>query len=274
VPRGFEEPTEPYVGKKFPTYFRLANEPTDGLVKKCPRNRRSRVAFETDASNDYLSRARDPGQISLEGSPSLASVHLWDGRATITFSLPPGSAPGDLFNVGVEVMDVSRVDALVSSFRIEVEPDAPPPVPGGTRTPPGTAFAGLPNITPVRRDEWEQWGFDERSAIAIRSGGEDDGEELDIAINLDNLFLRNERARRRTTHSELLDYWFKYGICLLALGMLYDQRHPQETREASAVQAQEIGGRFDEIERACRGLAVTVIPVISQLSKEKGLRIR
>jgi hypothetical protein len=274
VPGGFREPKEPYVGQRFPTYFRLINEPSGGLLKKCPKNRRCRVLFETDACNDYLSRTKERGQVSIEGSPSLASVHLWDGRATLTFALPPRSALGDLFNVSVEVMDISRVDPLSSCFRVQVEAEAPPEPPGGRKTPPGSLFAGLPNISEVRRDQWERWGFDERSAIALRSSGDDDAEQLDIAINLDNLFLQNERARRRDVDPDLLNYWFKYGLCLLALGMLYDQRHSQENRLEGTGGMEHAGGRFDEIEKACRGLAVTVIPVISQLSKEKGLGSR
>jgi len=271
VPRGTEEPKEAYVGQRFPTYFRLANEPPGGLVKRCPRNRRSRVLFETDASNDYLSRPREPGRITIQGSPTLASVHLWDGRGTLTFSLPPRCAPGDLFNMTVEVMDASRVDPLLSVFRVQVELDAPPSHGGGKSTPPGTLFAGVPNVREVRRDEWKQWGFDERSAIALRSGGDDETEGLDIAINLDNLFLQNERARRKNTDPEVLNYWFKYGLCLLALGMLYDQRHSQDKAVESGAHPEGTTGRYDEIEKACRGLAVTVIPVISQLGKEKGL---
>jgi hypothetical protein len=274
LPRGIEEPKEAYVGNRFPTYFRLVKEPADGLLKKCPRNRRSRVLFETDACNDYLSRAKEPGQVAIQGSPLLASVHLWDGKATLTFALPPRSSPGDLFNVGVEVMDISRVDPLASGFRIQVEPDAPPDTPGGGRIPQGSVFTGMPNITEVRRDQWERWNFNERSAIALRSGGDSDSEQLDIAVNLDNIFLQNERARRRTTDADLLNYWFKYGLCLLALGMLYDGRHPQTQSPEDAEARAAGGGGFDEIERACRGLAVTVIPVISQLSKEKGGRIR
>jgi len=61
IPRGIEEKPDPYLGMPFPTYFRLAKEPEGGLVRHCPRNRRTRISFETDATNDYFSRAKDPG---------------------------------------------------------------------------------------------------------------------------------------------------------------------------------------------------------------------
>ena len=269
VPRGPEPEKEPYIGKTFPTYFRLAREPSGGLVKRCPRDRRTRVVFETDASNDYFSRAKDPGRIEVEGSPNLASVHLWDGRASLTFELPKGCSPGDVLNVEVSTMDISRIDPLTSSFKIQVEPDAGPTPPRPPTPPSGAAFTGMPNITEVRMAEWAQWGFDERSALAIRSSGDEDGEGLDIAVNMDNIYLRNERGRRRKADPELINYWFKYGLCLLALGMLYDQRRDGEVSEEVKADVESDTGRFEGVEMACRGLAVTLIPVISQLSKGK-----
>jgi len=269
VPRGPEPEREPYIGRQFPTYFRLAKEPKGGLVKRCPRNRRARVKFETDATNDYFSRAKDPGRIEVDGSLNLASVHLWDGQAILTFELPERCAPGDALNVGISVMDISRAEPFTSSFRIQVEPDAEPRPPGPTTPPPGAAFTGLPNITEVRRHEWEKWGFDERSALALRSSGNEGGEELDIAINMDNLYLQNERARRRKMDPELLNYWFKYGLCLLALGILYEKRRKGEARDEATPETEATGGRFEDVEDACRGLAVTIIPVVSQLSKGK-----
>jgi len=267
IPRGPEPEREPYVGKKFPTYFRLAKEPTGGLVKRCPRNRKARVVFETDASNDYFSRVKDPGRIDIEGCTTLASVHLWDGQAKMTFELPERCAPGDVLNVGLSVMDLSRVEPFTSSFRIQVEPDAESSQAGPSVPPRGAAFTGLPNITEVRRSEWERWGFNERSALAIRSSGDEDGEELDIAINMDNLYLQNERARRRKMDPQLLNYWFKYGLCLLALGILYDKRSTGKVKEEVTSETEVTGGRFEDVETFCRGLAVTIIPVISQLSK-------
>lgn len=271
IPRGPDKKKEPYIGRQFPIYFRLVKEPPNGLVKKCPRNRRCKVLFETDASNDYFARAKDAGRIEIEGSANLASVHLWDGRATLSFEVPSKCLVGDLLNTTVEVMDVSRIEPFKTTFRIEVDIDTPVE-PGGTRIRrSGSLFTGLPNIKEVRRSEWEHWGFNERSAITLRTAASEESEELDIAINLDNLFLQNERLRRRDLDSDILNYWFKYGLCLLAIGMLYDQKQSGGEEALRDSDAEGSGGQFEDIEKACRGLAVTVIPVISQLSKEKSL---
>jgi len=269
TPRGPNEDDEPYVGKPFPSYFKIFKEPAGGLIRHSPRNRRSRITFETDAMNDYFSRAKDPGRVSIQGSPSLASLHLWEGRATLTFELPTNCAVGDILNVEVEVNDVSRVEPFSSSFKIQVEADAEVSPPSPQHPSLGTAFTGLPNITEVRRDDWAKWDFNEYSAIILKSVFENDHEELDIAINLDNLYLQNERLRRRSLDPDLLNYWFKYGLCLLALGMLYVSRKSDNSQGDKSPDVESGPDIFGEIAEASRGLAVTVIPVISQLGKGK-----
>lgn len=267
VPRGPEIEKEPFVGKRFPTYFTLAKEPAGGLVKHCPRNRRPRVVFNTDAVNDYFSRASEPGRIELDGAPTIASIHLWEGRASLTLDLPERCTPGDLLNVSVSVTDLSRVEPFGSTFQIQVEPDAEPAPTGPPPPELGATFSGLPNIIEVRRDSWGAWRFTERSGLTLRVGTGADGEELDMAINLDNIYLRNERARRGKMDPEVLDYWFKYGMCLLAVGMLFEQRRQESAIEEQSEDPAQETGQFDAIARASQGLAVTIIPVIAQLGK-------
>lgn len=101
----------------------------------------------------------------------------------------------------------------------------------------------------------------------LRSGDDD---TLDIFVNMDNIHLRNEIARRRAMDPKLLGYWFKYGLAFLALGMLNEQRQRQQHRDDTETEEtpDETGSDIlARIEEACRGLAVTVIPVIYQLSR-------
>jgi len=151
---------------------------------------------------------------------------------------------------------------------MEVEPEAPPEPPGPPPSPPGASLAGLPNIREVYQDRWAQHGFDEIAALELKCGEDN---TLDMYINMDNLHLRNEIARRRNLDPNDLKYWFKYGLCLLALGMLYQFRQSRVDVDQQA--SQEEAGEdievqhFGDIAAACRGLAVTVIPVIAQLGR-------
>ncbi|MEK7994634.1 MAG: hypothetical protein AAB403_12590, partial [Planctomycetota bacterium] len=127
VPIGPIPEPEPYVGKQFPTFFRIAREPKAGLVKGCPVNRTCRVEFETDAANDYFSRSADPGRLEVRGAPSrVGTVHLWNGKAVLRFAPPSTCNPGDQLQVHVVVSDISRVVPFEPRFVMEVAPEAAP----------------------------------------------------------------------------------------------------------------------------------------------------
>lgn len=271
VPIGPLPEPEPYVGKQFPTFFRIPQEPKAGLVKKCPLNRTCRVEFETDAANDYFSRSTDPGRLEIRGAPArVGTVHLWNGKALLRFAPPAACTPGDQLRSTVLVSDVSRVAPFESSFIMDVEPEAAPLPPGPPAPPPGTSLTGFPNIIEVRQEQWAMHGFDETSALELKYGDDD---AIDMYINMDNLHLRNEIARRRGLDPELLRYWFKYGLCLLTLGMLYQYRQSTSAAEESSNRREDADDTevevFRTIAAASRGLAVTVIPAISQLGKGK-----
>ena len=95
-----------FKGKQFPTYFRLSKEPKGGLTKNCPINRTIRVEFETDAVNDYFTRADSPGSITFHPSGVKRHWKLWNGRLLATFQPTSVANVGDEIRVHVSVADV------------------------------------------------------------------------------------------------------------------------------------------------------------------------
>lgn len=260
--------TEPYVGQKFPTYFRIHNEPKGGLLRHCPINRACRIEFETDAANGYFDRIEDPGHIECHGLPQKLSQSLANGKATLKFALPTGASVGDEFRVEVLVSDISRVEPFKSELRIHVDPEAPEPPPHPTPPPGGAMFAALPNIREIYRDKWASENFNEMSALKITPGG-DDGESLDVAINMDNIYLKNEIARRKNVDAKLLNYWFEWGLVLLALGMINAEKRRQNDSEIQDNGNNDKEGIYERIGRASEGVAITLIPVIAHMSKKQ-----
>jgi len=260
IPTGPLPEPEPYSGRQFPTYFRIHKEPKEGLIRKCPKNRNARVEFETDAENNYFSRPQDPGRYEGIGVPSIKSVHLWNGKASLRISLPQTCNVGDKFSIQFSVSDISRAESMNSNFVIEVADEVQPGEPHISE-PSRSGLVGIPNITEVWKSDWAKHGFDERSGLKF-CHGEDD--TLDVMVNMDNINLRNEISRRRTKDPQVLRYWFKYGLFLLAMGMLHYHRSSEAKTEPA-----EDGSDFAMISEASKGLAVTVIPVIYQLHKDK-----
>jgi hypothetical protein len=169
-------------------------------------------------------------------------------------------------------MDDSRVEPFVSKFTIEVL-DEQPHETWGVVKPHESALSGIPNPVEVHQHEWAKFGFDQYSGVLVRHGDGDTGESLDVFINMDNQYLKNEKVRRRALGEAVVESWFKYGLLVLSLGMLYRQRQlggVSETRDQDddGDGSEAAGDEFATIAEASKGLAVTVVPLIAQLAKK------
>ncbi len=270
LPTGSIPDPVPYEGVRYPTKFRLLHEPQGGLVKACPKNKTCRVEFETDASNDYFSRALERGYFKVIGLVApLSSVHLWNGRASVRFAPPPGASSGDRYVIRTEVSDASRVEPFRSEFAMVIESDSITVSPSSSTSTPGSKLTEIPNVIGVSREKWNIYKFNEFSALEIKRGTD---EQLDFFVNVDNLYLRNEIARRKSTEKDLLQYYFKYGLSLLALGILHiKQESFQELNGENNISSEDIEWPPDdvrqEVAEACQGAAVTIVPIIIQLGK-------
>lgn len=268
-----------YHGRKFPTYFRIAKEPKNGLTKSCPLNRTVRVEFETDADNDYFDRRDCPGMITFDPPNLCVSSHLWDGAFTTKFQMPYDAKVGDTINMTVNVTDIQRDNTgpLVSCFTIKGVPeieDTPPHPPG--RRQPGTKHSdngkrstpqlATPDIREVRRDKWTdpQFQFDEFSALKIINA--DEGNGYIFFVNMDNRFLINELHKTKEEERALVRHWYKYGVVLSALGIL---KEIQRVEEEGTTTEDEGAEHFDleKVERFCAGLARVVVPIIRALHR-------
>ena len=260
---------EPYEGKRFPTYFRIHDEPKNGLVKNCPINKSCRVEFETDAENGYFDRLEDPGHIETHGLPQKLSQSLGNGRSILKFGLPQNINVGDELKIKVEINDISRVQPFESEFRIRVEEAGEGGEPSEPSIPKGATLAGIPNVRRIHRDQWAQEKFDERSALKISNSGNDDG-GFDVAINVDNIYLQNEIIKKKKVDAKLLSYWFEWGLVLIALGMIKAEsdRKVSELSNQNGEQQEDI---FERINKASEGIAITLIPVIYHMSQKSML---
>jgi hypothetical protein len=228
-------------------------------VKRCPINRSARIEYETDAENDYFSRSLDPGKMETKGILKIISIHLWNGKATVRFSLPESCRIGDVFNIDTYVSDISRSTPFHSNFSIQVDEAAEETEPY-PRPPKYSGLVGIPRIIEIHKSDYEKYNMDEYSALEIRHGDDDN---LDVLVNMDNIYLMNEILKRRSYDPEIIKYWYKYGLFLLSMGMLYDQKKIIDSSESKE------GYDFSPISTASRGLAVTIIPVMIQLKKNK-----
>jgi len=290
---------KPYQGKRFPTFFKFKGyDYGRELVRETPINMRSRIIFETDAANDYFSRASEKGEFCLyrlDGDhrvPQAAYVgpNLHNGIATLSVPLPDNCQVGDVLNFVAVVSDPSRVDPFENRFSVRVKNECTPS--GGTsrrRTPPSrepgdereiSAGISLPNIIEVFEKDWEKYKFDKLTALRIKHTGtsdengdtEDTNGLYDFYINLDNLYLQMElKAGHRD--SNLTRARFKYGMVLIGLALLHDAERERITRQRKHVACEDVRVQECEednieqrVEKVARAIAPILLPMIESLA--------
>lgn len=269
-------PTEakPFVGQRFPTFFRLAQ--SGGLVKKtCPINRTVRVEFVTDAANDYFERVESPGWFAVQPDGALAHESLWNGTWRVSLKAPPGAKVGDTVTVSFAVSDLQRegagrapFEATVSLQLVKEETDVSAPGPKPPRPGPGSKKQqqpelGLPEVVEVRKDKWGDYepNFSGLEAMRVISNPETGG--YLYVLNLDNTYLLTDLHSLGENDKALATYWFKWGLLLCALGTM---KHLARLREAdNAAEAATALDPLDATNLVLGGVSSVIVPAIRNL---------
>jgi hypothetical protein len=110
----------------------------------------------TDAENDYLERAFEPGRLIVAPDRLLKSSSLYNGRLEIQFSPTSEQKVGD--RVSVKIM-LTSPNAPEGYFEVSliVEIDAPTEkkkAPSGENKPPRVSGLSLPEIREISKESW------------------------------------------------------------------------------------------------------------------------
>jgi hypothetical protein len=268
---------EEFRGRKFPTYFKLIREFGKGIPKHCPVNIRFRVQYKTDAENDYFNRDSDPGDFTLEVNGEEIrdfSVNLWNGNVTLNVELPELAKPDDLLLFRSGINDVSRIDPISEEFYVLVEEKTEKhPSQPGRRKPPSSdekgddveriSYLDLPNLVEVRKDEWGNHDFNRDSALKVIDSGESGN---DFLINMDNIHLLTEKKANSRIDNELLDAQYKYGMVLIGIALLKDQKDSANYDQIENNGYDETSV-YDKITYLTKVVSPILLPMISGLSE-------
>jgi hypothetical protein len=266
------EPTgikEEYVGKRFPTFFKLASEFPEAKPKVVHLGHRFQVQYKTDADNDYTQRDDDRGEFELlcEGSLVDCELNFWNGTATLNVELPHEAQTGQILHFASILTDITRVEPFQETFCVQVAEETPKvPGPKGQRKPPDSNEAGnkgktlgklaMPNIIEVRLDKWAEHEFTAKSSLEVK-GSREDG--FDFYVNMDNIHLQTEIKSRKQGQPQLLEAKYKYGMVLLGLGLLETQDLPIAEEEDSSLD------RLGLIRWCADGFSPLLVPMVEEL---------
>src|SRR5581483_7531626 len=266
---------ETFKGQRFPTYFRIAKQPT-GLVKRCPANHTCRVEFETDAANDYFTRSESPGKIQIVPAEACEYQQLWNGIFSTRWRPLDGAKPGDRISVTVAVTDPDRESRGKLPFWCEFEVVVDNPedrvAPSGTakkpKAPDGRGQQAprlaMPTINELRKDEWEARDWPEMGAFRVMSDGEGG---YDFFVNVDNTYLLNELIRLPSeADKNLARYWFKWGLYFCAMGMMQHLKRVYSSQNGSEA-AEEATIDLELVNQSVDGVASVIVPVIRTLNR-------
>lgn len=302
APEGVSTTSQPFKGKRFPTYFGFKDRKYGQvLVRDAFLNRRPRIVFETDAENNYFSRDVDPGQVDVElerdgswTSITSFSLNLSNGVGNPNCPLPHDAKVDDEIKYRIYVNDPSRVDPFENQFVLRVRPSesqpSKPPKPGTKQKPPSKdkgaereipARLTMPPITPVTEHEWGKHGFNKTTALKVKHVLTADSESTDAPtttydffVNVDNQWLRAEQKRSKTSPN-LLRARFTYSLVLLGLALLQQDRSKRtdssenEGEPGSDDKAQSVEKQIEYVTSAVAPVLLPMVDLLSDLEEEE-----
>jgi hypothetical protein len=159
VPRPGDHPTPKFEGQRFPTFLKIEGaDEGDDFIKKCPQNSYCRVILLTDAENDYLVRAFDPGKLIIRPDSLIKSHSLYNGHLEVQLEPDKTYEVGHRIEVKVMLTSPNASEGYFS-VRFWVEIDAPVQKKKHTPTPPKppkVTMTALPEITEIKKEKWSR----------------------------------------------------------------------------------------------------------------------
>ena len=256
-----------FKGNYFPTIFELDKKFPEDKPRLAAINKRLRLQYTTDTTNDYLVRNKEPGQyeLLLDSNPYPYVLNFWNGYANLNIELPDSVQEGEVLHFKSTLANNSTAESFEDEFFVVVGPkqESRPSNGGGGRKSKGTKDdnpadkndkMNLPEVVEVRMDDWDQYGFTIESALKVKFNGK----TWDYFINMDNGYLKNEMKANINSNANLLEARYKYGLTLCALSLLKD--HDEDDSDVDAEKM---------VMEVTKSLARVLLPVIDNLGNLK-----
>ena len=263
----------------FPTFFKFKKNISDGEIYKRSGNinKRLRFDFETDAVDDYFTREIDHGEYSVDieiiksnenktTSPEekVFTQYLDNGHWMVSVKIPDDAEEGDKLKLNFNIKDINSDGwSLISEVEIIGPTDTKTHKKNKKKQNQGknnfTTGFELPKVKWINQDEWEEYSFDEYSALAIISAGnkEVNGKEVqtwDFFLNRDNFYLNNElKTNKKNLDEDIILNRYKLSIVFFALSTIefYNKK--------------KLSNVEDEISRLTSGISSVLLDVIDSV---------
>jgi hypothetical protein len=240
-----------FEGTEFPSYFRRKDGSTS-IEIELPQNDEARVSFLTDVKNNYFTRTKYKGNCQFLGLME-PTFRLFNGRLTFTFHADKFKKPvGTVFDVDAVISDDGH-----GPWKLSIKVTVGPPRDKRQNEPPEPNPKTDP--APSRPDIIDVHNGPEASPITVEKIP--GSERLQLQINVDSHLLAEAKLLRPPEDGAAVEFVFKYGLALVALGLL------DSVKKTSDWNTDEVGCR-ERISKSAAGVGRVIVPLCLTLPKK------
>ena len=240
-----------FEGTEFPSYFRRKDGSTSTEIE-LPQNDEARVSFLTDVRNNYFTRSKNKGKCEFTGLME-PTFRLFNGHLTFTFHADKYKKPvGTVFDTVVTISDAGHGPWNLS-IKVKVAPprekrENKPPEPN----PKTDAAPSRPDILEVHNGP---------EATPITLDKVPNTERLQIQINVDSSLLAEAKLLRPAEEAAAVEFVFKYGLALIAMGLL------DSVKKTTEWSTNEVECR-ERVSKSAAGVGRVIVPLCLTLPKK------
>jgi hypothetical protein len=249
-----EEP-QPFAGLEFPTFIWRRDKSTTAEVE-IPQGDMARVSFLTDVKNNYFSRKKFRGTCEFS-SQFKPTVHLFNGRLTFTCSASKQLPVGTQLSTIATITDSKGSGPFKLSLHATVvEPkeldDDEEKLKKPPKDPKAQAGPSRPDIKEVDRGP-------EEPPLTIEKIP--NTERLQLFLNTTSQLLEDAKKQRPKEEEAAVQFVFKFGLALTALGLLDAVKKTDEWKNNESTCR-------ERIQASTRGIARVIVPLCLSLPKK------
>ncbi len=246
---------EPFKGTDFPTYFRRSDGSTS-IEIEFPRGEATRVSFQTDVKNNYFSRRKHRGTCEFKDGFQ-PTFHLFNGRLTFTCQVDKTVSEGTVLRTDAIITDNSSSGPFNLSIigTVVAQREKAPPTERRPRPKPEPTVQAGPSRPDVKEVDR---GPDEPPITIEKVPGT---ERLELLVNKGSRFLSEAKALRAPEEEAAVEFVFKYGLALTAMGLLDGIKKTTEW-------AKDEAKCRERIQQSAEGIARVIVPLCLSLPKK------
>lgn len=204
--------------------------------------------------NNYLTRAKHKGRCFFTGQLQ-PTIHLFNGKLTFTVTADKANLPvGTEYEITATISDSTHGPWKLTMKVTIAEPrekkaKGPPREP---RDPKADAQHSRPDILDVHNGP---------EALPLTIQKVPGTDRLQLQVNVDSQLLANAKELRKPEEAGAVDFVFKYGLALVAMGLIDAMKKTEEWKN------NEVGCR-DQIAQAALGVARVIVSLCLTLPQK------